>query len=85
MLLIPHYTTEFRGQSQNRWYKTYKTLSAAMLLNLLASGIHFLLHVCVSLFTGNPGSVIVPQYSSNKITVFVWGKNTILKFLRNTK
>ena len=24
--------------------------------------------------TGNPGSVIVPQYSSSKITVFVWGK-----------
>ena len=31
------------------------------------------------------GSVIVPQYSSSKITVFVWGKNTILKFLGNTK
>ena len=29
MLLIPYYTTVFRGQSQNRWYKT----SAAMLLN----------------------------------------------------
>ena len=35
--------------------------------------------------TGNPGSVIVPQYDSSKITVFVWGKNTILKFLGNTK
>ena len=35
--------------------------------------------------TGNPGSVIVPQYSSSKITVFVWGKNIILKFLGNTK
>ena len=35
--------------------------------------------------TGNPGSVIVPQYGSSKITVFVWGKNTILKFLGNTK
>ena len=23
---------------------------------------------------GNPGSVIVPQYCSSKITVFVWGK-----------
>ena len=34
--------------------------------------------------TGNPGSVIVPQYGSSKITVFVWGKNTILKLL-NTK
>ena len=33
--------------------------------------------------TGNPGSVIVPQYRSSKITVFVWGKNTILKFLLN--
>ena len=37
------------------------------------------------LVTGNPGSVIVPQYRSSKITVFVWGKNTILKFLGNTK
>ena len=35
--------------------------------------------------TGNPGSVIVPQYGSSKITVFVWGKNTILKFVGNTK
>ena len=38
-----------------------------------------------TLITGNPGSVIVPQYGSSKITVFVWGKNTILKFLGNTK
>ena len=35
--------------------------------------------------TGNPGSVIVPQYGSSKITVFVWGKKIILKFLGNTK
>ena len=35
--------------------------------------------------TGNPGSVILPQYVSSKITVFVWGKNTILKFVGNTK
>ena len=34
---------------------------------------------------GNPGSVIVPQYGSSKITVFVWGKNTILQFVGNTK
>ena len=40
---------------------------------------------CVVAITGNPGSVIVPQYGSSKITVFVWGKNTILKFLGNTK
>ena len=33
MLLIPYYTTVFRGQSQNRWYKT--AMSAAMLLNML--------------------------------------------------
>ena len=43
MLLIPYYTTVFRGQSQNRWYKT--AMTAAMLLNnilnLLASGIPF--------------------------------------------
>ena len=38
-----------------------------------------------SQITGNPGSVIVPQYGSSKITVFVWGKNIILKFLGNTK
>ena len=41
--------------------------------------------VLAPLPTGNPGSVIVPQYSSSKITVFVWGKNIILKFLGNTK
>ena len=35
--------------------------------------------------TGRPGSMIVPQYGSSKITVFVWGKNTILKFPGNTK
>ena len=35
--------------------------------------------------TGNPGSVRVPQYGSSKITVFVWGKNTILTFAGNTK
>ena len=35
--------------------------------------------------TGNPDSVIVPRYGSSKITVFVWGKNIILKFLGNTK
>ena len=29
--------------------------------------------------------MIVPQYGSSKITVFVWGKNTILEFLGNTK
>ena len=33
-----------------------------------------------SLSTGNPGSVIVPQYDSSKITVFVLGEKTILKF-----
>ena len=32
-----------------------------------------------------PGSVIVPQCGSSKITLFVWGKNTILKFVGNTK
>ena len=35
--------------------------------------------------TGKPRSVIVPQYGSSEITVFVWGKNTILKFVGNTK
>ena len=35
--------------------------------------------------TGKPGPVVVPQYRSSKITAFVWGKNTILKFVGNTK
>ena len=35
--------------------------------------------------TGHPGSVIVPQYGSSKITVFEWSENTIPKFLGNTK
>ena len=35
--------------------------------------------------TGNPGSVIVPQYGSSLIIVFVWGKNTTLKFVGNMK
>ena len=39
----------------------------------------------LSSVTGSPGSVIVPQFGSSKITVFVWGKNTILKFVGNTK
>ena len=34
--------------------------------------------------TGNPGSLIVPQYKSYKITVFVWDEAAILKFARNT-
>ena len=40
---------------------------------------------CSYAITGNPGSVIVPPYGSSKIIVFVLGKNTILKFLGNTK
>ena len=36
---------------------------------------------CSAGCTGNPGSVILPQYGSSKITFFEWGKNTILKFL----
>ena len=38
----------------------------------------------MGLGTGTPGSLMVPKYGSSKITVFVWGKNTILKFLGNT-
>ena len=41
--------------------------------------------LCRGFITGNPGSVIVPQYYSSKIRVFVGGKNTILKFVGNTK
>ena len=29
--------------------------------------------------------MIVPQYGSSQITVFVWGKNMILKFVGNAK
>ena len=29
--------------------------------------------------------MIVPQYGSSKFTVFIWGKNTIVKFVENTK
>ena len=32
--------------------------------------------------TGYPGSVIVPQYGSSKITVFVWGKKLDPKICR---
>ena len=35
--------------------------------------------------TGNPGFTIVPQYESYKVTMFVWGKATILRFVGNTK
>ena len=35
--------------------------------------------------TGNPGFTIAPQYESYKVTVFVWVKATILKFVGNTK
>ena len=35
--------------------------------------------------TSAAGSMIVPQYDSSKITVFVLGKNMILKFVGNTK
>ena len=34
--------------------------------------------------TGNPGSFIAPQYQSCKISVFVWGKGTILKSMKIT-
>ena len=40
--------------------------------------------IATGITTGNPGSVIVPQYSASKITVFVWGKNTIVKAAGNT-
>ena len=41
---------------------------------------------CLIKITGSPDSVRVPQYdASNEITVFGWGENTILKFVRNTE
>ena len=40
--------------------------------------------IATGITTGNPGSVIVPQYSASNITVFVWGKNTIVKPVGNT-
>ena len=35
--------------------------------------------------TGGPSSVIVPQYGSSLIVVFLWGKDAILKFVGNMK
>ena len=34
--------------------------------------------------TGNPRSFIASQYESCKISVFVWGKGTILKYIKIT-
>ena len=48
-------------------------------LVLLLFCILFLIINFAGIITGNPGSVIVPQDTSSKITVFVWGKNTICK------
>lgn len=39
-------------------------------------------HLC---YPGNPGSVLVPQCKSCKITVFVWGKDAILEFVGGAK
>ena len=39
----------------------------------------------LAITTGNPGSGIERQYGYSKITVFVWGKNIVQKFLGNTK
>ena len=86
----------FRFRPLLRWFKIDKKAIIKMSIN----NCNLLIHTCAKLFilgsyikqwqichrsTGNPGSVMVPQYSSSKITVFVWGKNTILKFLGNTK
>ena len=56
----------------------------SVLLNVVLR-LHDLKYDLHGAITGNPGSVIVPQYGSSKIKVFVWGKNIILKFLGNTK
>ena len=46
---------------------------------LLFKGLTFI-HFGQLMVTGDPGSVIVPQNNSaTKITMFVWGKNMILK------
>ena len=86
----------FRFRPLLRWFKIDKKAIIKMSIN----NCNLLIHTCAKLFilgsyikqwqichrsTGNPGSVMVPQYSSSKITVFVWGKNTILKFLGNTE
>jgi len=58
-----------RGRAVSPWEASQATASAPS-------------HLC---YPGNPGSVLVPQYKSCKIAVFVWDKNTILKFVGNTK
>ena len=65
----------------------YERRNAAAALQQFTFMVAQRLSVCkaVLVSTGNPVFVIVPQYGSSKITVFVWGKNIILKFLGNTK
>ena len=62
--------------------KLYNVLNNEDIISPHQSGFRSL-HSTVT--TGNPGSVIVPQYGTSKITVFVRGKNIMLKFLGNTK
>ena len=45
--------------------------------NIFISFHSVVLHILMHVSTGNPGYVIVPQYSSSKKIVFVQGKNTL--------
>ena len=64
-----------KSGTRSRWHRSTSDLRGAASLCTRAEITVFI--------TGSPGSVIVPQYSSSKITAFVWGKNTILKFVGN--
>ena len=75
---------------QNNGKEMYKKKCAArakllfwLIRPIVVFDTHYVWTACI--YTGNPGSVIVPQYGSSKITVFVWGKNTIPKFVGNAK
>ena len=69
-----------KKRKNNVW--TFKTICA---VGHRLTGLNLSAVTKPSFATGNPGSVIVPQYASSKITLFVWSKNIILKFLGNTK
>ena len=53
--------------------KLYTSASPRAQCLLYKDALFFYVSIKIS-STGNPVSVIVPQYSSSKITVFVWGK-----------
>ena len=78
-------TSPYARPSAPRAYQRKKTQWTGMAIGKANATRDYFGGKSLSHPTGNPGSVIVPQYRYSKITVFVWGKNTILKFLGNTK